>query len=231
MLALHWAYFFNEPVPVIHGLYAITNQELMPGSLLLPKTEAALAGGCRLVQYRNKSATTELKRREAADLRELCERYQAVLIINDSVELAAASGAHGVHLGQDDAAVDQARRLLGPRAIIGATCHSSLALAERACDQGADYFAFGRFFPSQTKPLAPPAPLALLNELRQQRRLPVVAIGGINIDNAPSLIAAGADCLAVSHELFRGDDLGEIRRRAARFSSFFETALESRQEP
>ncbi|MCW8196217.1 thiamine phosphate synthase [Proteobacteria bacterium 005FR1] len=216
---------------MIEGLYAITNEDLMPGGLLLEKTEAALLGGCRLVQYRNKMASAEAKRIEAAKLRELCERHGASLIVNDSVSLAFDVNAHGVHLGQDDEAVDRAREILGDKAIVGATCHASLSLARRACDLGADYLAFGRFFPSQTKPQAPPAELSLIAEIKAQLHLPTVAIGGINRDNAASLIAAGADCLAVSHELFRGDDLDEIRRRAAQFTSLFQTSTESRQEP
>lgn len=210
---------------MIKGLYAITNEELMPGSLLLEKTEAALLGGCRLVQYRNKTASDEAKRLEGGALRSLCERYGALLIINDSISLARAVQAHGVHLGQEDEAVDRARELLGEKVVVGATCHASPSLARHACDLGADYLAFGRFFPSQTKPLAPPADLALLAQVKAQLHLPLVAIGGINMDNAPSLIAAGADCLAVSHELFRGDDLEEIRRRAAGFTSLFQTQL------
>lgn len=211
---------------VIKGLYAITNETLMPDDLLLQKTEAALAGGCRLVQYRNKLHCPEQQRREATLLRALCERHGALLIINDSVDLALAIGADGVHLGQEDQTLDVARQQLGPSAIIGATCHASTSLARTACDVGADYLAFGRFFPSQTKPNAPPAPLSLLAEVKRTLHLPTVAIGGVNVDNAGTLIAAGADCLAVSHDLFRSDDLEQIRQRAARYVSLFDTAQE-----
>lgn len=213
---------------MIQGLYAITNAALMPGAQLLKKTESALAGGCRLVQYRNKTGDKSLKYREARALQELCGSYGAMLIINDSVELAEAVQAGGVHLGQDDSSVESARKRLGPDAVIGATCHASLELAERACGQGASYLAFGRFFPSSTKPLAPPAHPDVLARVGLQLRLPTVAIGGINMDNAAFLIRAGADALAVSQDLFAGDDLAEIRRRTARYVSLFDTVQEPR---
>lgn len=192
----------------------------MPNEAFLWKAEAALQGGCRLIQYRNKQGSAELQQREASALRKLCDQYQALLIINDSPELAAAVSADGVHLGQGDSALETARRQLGEKAIIGTTCHGSLDLAERAHQSGANYLAFGRFFSSQTKPEAPPADLQLL-KAAQRFQLPLVAIGGINRDNAPLLIAAGADCLAISHELFSGGDPREIRQRAEYFSSLF----------
>lgn len=211
---------------MIKSLYAITNESLMPGDLLSQKVEAALLGGCRLIQYRDKLSSWSEQLRRAKALRELCEEYGALLIINDSVELAKAADAHGVHLGQEDGAIRQARYGMGAEAIIGATCHASLSLAEHACSTGASYLAFGRFFPSQTKPQAPPAELPLLSQAKHDLHLPTVAIGGINVDNARTLIAAGADCLAVSYDLFRGDDLEQIRHRAAHYVSLFDTAQE-----
>jgi thiamine-phosphate pyrophosphorylase len=198
----------------------------MPGGLLLEKTEAVLLGGCRFIQYRNKTSAAGKQLREAKALRALCDQYGALLIVNDSVELANAAGAHGVHLGQNDASIAAAREHLGPEAVIGSTCHGSLELAINACQAGASYLAFGRFYSSQTKPQAPPASLALLSQVKQKLPLPTVAIGGIDVDNAPALIAAGADCLAVCHDLFRSDDLEQVRRRAAHHVSLFDTVQE-----
>ena len=139
-------------------------------------------------------------------------------MINDDTELAKACGAHGVHLGQSDGIISQARAFLGNQAIIGNTCHGSLELAQAGVGQGCDYVAFGAFFTSSTKPDASPAPISLLNEARSTLPVPVVAIGGINMDNADQVINAGADMIAVIHNLFASDD---ICSRAAQFNSLF----------
>lgn len=186
----------------------------MQGSLLIEKSEAALKGGCKLLQYRNKTASFEQKIQEATQLKLLCERYQTLLIINDSIELARNVKADGVHLGQTDTPVKKARNELkkyfDEDFIIGVTCHDSLQLAEQAEKNGASYVAFGRFFPSKTKPEAPPATLQLIEESREKIRLPVVAIGGINSDNASLLIQAGVDSIAVSDDLFSKNILSTV---------------------
>ncbi len=187
---------------VITGLYAITNEELMQDEDLITKSEAALVGGCKLLQYRNKHSEFDKKITEGNRLRELCDRYGAKLIVNDSIELANIIKADGVHLGQTDESITLARKTLGESAIIGATCHDSLSLAQNAIQEGASYVAFGRFFPSHTKPDASPAPLSLIMEAKNSLHVPVVAIGGINRDNAHQLISAGADCIAISNDLF-----------------------------
>lgn len=194
-------------------LYAITDDHLMPGSLLLNKSEAALKGGCHWLQYRSKDAGLSLQARVAAasQLKLLCRRYGAKLIINDDIELAQTINADGVHLGQDDGSVTQARMQLGPNSIIGVTCHDQLALAHRAIAEGASYVAFGRFYPSKTKPNAQAAPLSLLNQARQLG-VPVTAIGGITLANAGFVIEAGASAIAVCHSLFACDDV-ETRAR------------------
>ena len=145
----------------LRGLYAITDSQLLTDGKLLPYVEAALEGGARLLQYRDKSDDDARRLREAEALRGLCERYGATLIINDDAELAARLGV-GVHLGQTDGSLSAARALLGRQAIVGATCHAQLELAEQAVREGANYIAFGRFFQSNTKPGAPAATLELL---------------------------------------------------------------------
>lgn len=203
-------------MPDIRGLYAITDPALTPGERLLPACEAALRGGARLLQYRDKLACAEDRERRARALVDLCHHHGALLLINDDVRLAQRIGAHGVHLGQSDGAVADARALLGTQAIIGVTCHNQPLLAEKAVDQGASYVAFGRFFASVTKPLAPSAPLEVL---AHDLPVPKVAIGGITPDNAAILIRAGASALAVIHGLFARDD---IEATARQFSRLFE---------
>jgi len=204
----------------LRGLYAITDSRLLADGRLLPYAEAALRGGARLLQYRDKSGNDSTRLREAGALRELCERHGATLIINDDAELAARLGA-GLHLGQEDGSLATARALLGGRAIIGATCHASLELAAQARRDGASYVAFGRFFNSNTKPGAPSATPEILAQARQATSLPIVAIGGVTVDNAPQLIAGGADLVAVIHALFAAESAAEVERRARAFSALF----------
>jgi thiamine-phosphate pyrophosphorylase len=198
-------------------LYAITDDQLLAGRFL-SYVQAALEGGVTLLQYRDKRHDEARRLREASELLKLCERYKTRLIINDDAELAARLGV-GVHLGQTDGSLPDARALLGHQAIVGATCHGKLELAERAKAEGASYVAFGRFFPSHTKPDAPPVPLELLSKVRARVNLPIAVIGGITVDNAPSLVEHGADLLAVVHGLFGAQTPAEVTRRARAFNA------------
>ncbi|MGA4632484.1 thiamine phosphate synthase [Pseudomonas solani] len=207
----------------LRGLYAITDSALLADGRLLPYVEAALKGGARLLQYRDKSGDDARRLREAEALRELCARHGAQLIINDDAELAARLSV-GVHLGQGDGSLAAARALLGRNAIIGGTCHANLEFAEAAVREGASYIAFGRFFNSNTKPGAPAATPELLDEAKRRFALPLVAIGGVTQDNAPELIARGADLIAVIHALFAADSPAEVKRRARAFSALFDPA-------
>ncbi|MFT6636379.1 thiamine phosphate synthase [Alcanivorax sp.] len=205
----------------LHGLYAITDPALTPDERLLPAAEAALRGGARLLQYRDKTASPAQREYRAAQLRALCHQYGALFIVNDDPALAARVNADGVHIGQSDGGIKAARDQLGDSRIIGVTCHGDLALAGQAAEAGADYLAMGRFFTSQTKPQAPPASLAVLRQACQQFHQPVVAIGGVNPDNAPQLIDAGAVSVAVIHALFGHTDTASIEAAARRFSACF----------
>lgn len=200
----------------LRGLYAITDSQLLAGKFLA-YVEAALEGGVTLLQYRDKSSDEARRLREAEALRNLCERYKTQLIINDDAELAARLGV-GVHLGQTDGPLGPVRALLGHQAIVGATCHASLELAEQAAREGASYVAFGRFFNSNTKPGAPSANLELLGQAHLKLHIPVCAIGGITLDNAAPLVAHGVDLLAVIHGLFGAESTGEVTRRARAFN-------------
>ena len=198
--------------PRLAGLYAITPAA---DTDLAPAVEAALRGGARVIQFRDKHGAPAARRAQAETLLALCRAHDALLLVNDDVELAAAIGAHGVHLGQDDMPPAVARARLGAEAVIGVTCHASLALAEQATAAGADYVAFGRFFASRSKPEAPPAPVALLGEARRRLALPIVAIGGITPENGAQLIAAGAHMLAVIEGIFGRPDSEAAARACA----------------
>ena len=187
---------------VISGLYVITAEVAGGSEELLRRAEATLAGGARVLQYRDKSDEHARRLREATALAALCRHHAALFIVNDDVELAANAGAGGVHVGRDDRGVTEARARLGAQAVIGASCYDSLARAEAAAAAGADYLAFGSFYPSTVKPGAPRPQPALLGEARRFG-LPLVAIGGIDADNAAPLIAAGADAVAVISSVFQ----------------------------
>lgn len=201
----------------LRGLYAITDGQLLAGRFL-SYVEAALEGGVTLLQYRDKTHDESRRLREASELLKLCERYKTRLIINDDAELAARLGV-GVHLGQSDGSLSNARALLGHKAIVGATCHGRLELAEQARADGATYVAFGRFFTSQTKPDAPAVPLDLLEQVRARVNLPIAVIGGITLENAAPLVEHGADLLAVVNGLFGADSPAEVTRRAKAFNA------------
>jgi thiamine-phosphate pyrophosphorylase len=200
------------------GLYAITPERSLRGEALIAAVTAALDGGAVMVQYRAKRGASAA---EALALHHACQARGVPLIVNDDPVLALDVGAAGVHLGRDDAAIAAARALLGERAIIGASCYDDLGRATEAVRAGADYVAFGRFYPSATKPQAVPAPPALLTEARRQLAVPIVAIGGITPDNGAALITAGADLLAVVDGVFGAVD---PRQAAARYQSLFTIA-------
>ena len=200
----------------MRGLYAITPTSLcLDPPRMLDAVEAALRGGARLVQYRDKTRDTARRLDSARALRMLCERHRARLIINDDVELALAAGAHGVHLGLDDMGLVDARARLGPDRLIGITCQDSMARARAASEGGADYLAFGAFFPSRTKPDARHATLALLADARALTSLPLCAIGGITADNGAALVDAGADLIAAVDGVFGAADIESAARAYA----------------
>lgn len=200
------------------GLYAITPEEPDTDRLLM-LVRAALTGGAAAIQYRSKSTPSALRHEQARALAELCHASGAPLIVNDDVELAREAGADGAHLGADDGDIAAARRRLGPDRLLGASCYDRLDLALAAKAAGADHVAFGAVFASPTKPAAVRAPLALFAEARRAVGLPLVAIGGITIDNADAVIAAGADALAVISSVF---DAPDVAVRARAFKHLFE---------
>jgi thiamine-phosphate pyrophosphorylase len=200
------------------GLYVITDNSLIPPRQLTDCTALAIAGGAVVIQYRNKQASDRDRHAEATALVALCRRHKIPLIINDDADLAAAVGASGVHLGKTDPPIQQTRERLGPQAIIGVSCYNDIDRALVAARAGADYVAFGRFFPSRSKPDAAPAGSTVLRHARRQLDLPIVAIGGITPANGQPLLAAGANLLAAIHGIFGQPD---IRAAAAQYADLF----------
>jgi len=193
----------------LRGLYAIT-PELADSDTLLQHAARALEGGIAALQYRSKHSSGERRSRQAIALAAMCRGRGVPFIVNDDVALALESGADGVHLGRNDGALAAARAKLGGR-LLGASCYDSLSAARAAVAAGADYIAFGSVFPSSTKPAAVRAPLTLFGDARTLG-VPLVAIGGITLHNAPQLLVAGADSLAVISDLFEATDIAEKAR-------------------
>jgi thiamine-phosphate pyrophosphorylase len=203
---------------VIHGLYAIADSAYLTATAFVSAVAAALAGGAQVIQYRDKTRDAATREHIARELNALCRSHGVPFLINDDLAVAHAVEASGVHLGCDDPPIAAARAALGPGALIGVSCYNELERARAAQAAGADYVAFGRFFPSRTKPQAVPAPPALLRAARAELNIPIVAIGGITPDNGGSLIAAGADALAVIEGVFAQAD---IRAAAERYARLF----------
>jgi len=199
-------------------LYAITPDE-PDTALLIKKVTAALQGGVALLQYRNKAANHKLKTQQARALLPLCRQYGVPLIINDSIKLCLTLDADGVHLGAEDGDLKEARTRLGADKILGASCYNRIDLALQAQLAGADYVAFGACFSSDTKPNARHAPLSLFKEAKQQILVPIVAIGGITLENAVQVLRAGADAIAVVNALFSAENITETSQQLNRYFS------------
>lgn len=186
------------------GVYLITPDEA-DTARLLERTRPLLAAGATWLQYRNKVADAATRHEQALALQALCAAAGVPLIVNDDAALASAIGAAGVHLGEDDGDIATARALLGPGAIIGASCYDQIELAQRAVAAGASYVAFGAFFPSRSKATTRRAHPRLLREAAALG-VPRVAIGGLTPDNSTPLVESGADLLAVISSVFAADD-------------------------
>jgi thiamine-phosphate pyrophosphorylase len=198
----------------MRGLYAIT-PDMADTDALLRKVEEALKAGIAMLQYRNKIMSKDKRLLQAKALAPLARGYGVPLIVNDDVDIALAVGANGAHVGKDDGDLAVAREKLAGK-ILGASCYNDLEKGRAAVRAGADYVAFGSVFPSPTKPGAVRAPLSLFGH---DLGVPLCAIGGITLENAPALIAAGASLLAVITDLF---DAPEIAVRAGEYRKLFE---------
>lgn len=201
----------------LRGLYAVTPDE-SDTARLLALAERVLAGGPALLQYRNKTADPALRRAQARGLQALCRAAGVPYVVNDDLALALEIGADGAHLGRDDGPPAAARAALGAQRILGLTCYADWSRATEGAAVGADYIAFGAMFPSVTKPNAPPAPFAMITRAKRELGLPVAAIGGITLANAPQVLAAGADLLAVVSDVFAA---GDPAARVAAYRALF----------
>ncbi|MEK6685068.1 MAG: thiamine phosphate synthase [Pseudomonadota bacterium] len=201
----------------ISGLYAIT-PDLENTNDLLNKVQQALEGRVQLIQYRNKLANEILRRKQAKLLLQLCREYGIPLIINDHLDLAIEIDADGLHVGQDDMSVTKARNQFGQDKIIGASCYNNLNLAVQAEKEGADYVAFGAFFSSLTKPNTISVTMDLVDQAKKKISLPIVAIGGIKLANARTVIQGGCAAVAVCNDLFHTEN---IKTTATQYSQLF----------
>lgn len=200
------------------GLYVITHHDDLTIEQLISDITATLMGGASTVQFRDKTSSKEEKLKRALALQTLCKNYKTTFLINDDIELCKKINADGVHLGLSDTSINEARDTLGSNKIIGSSCHDSLELALQAKQRGADYIALGRFFASKTKTHAPQARLENISIIKKQCNLPIVAIGGITLDNAPTLISHQIDAIAVINDLLSQQD---IKHHSEKLCSLF----------
>lgn len=205
-------------MPKLAGLYAVTDEHLIPEEKFKQAVEAALQGGAKIIQYRDKSDDENKRFQQADILCDLCRQYKAISIINDDIALTKAVNADGIHLGRDDISITEARRSLGKEAIIGISCYNDLQLASDAEKHTASYVAFGAMFSSPTKPGAITSDPHIITAAKQQLSIPVCAIGGITEQNIQQLVQQGADMTAVISSLFSSKD---IKGSADTLSQYF----------
>lgn len=203
----------------VRGLYAVT-PDLADTTELAARVAAAIAGGASAIQYRNKAADRPSRRAQAAALARVHAVHGALLIVNDDADLAAAVDADGVHIGEEDMSIAAARELVGPDRLVGVSCYDDFARARAAVAAGADYVAFGSFFPSSVKPDARKANVDLLTQARSLG-VPVVAIGGIDAGNAAGLARAGADAVAVITAVFGETTIDDVENAARTIARLF----------
>ena len=202
---------------IIKGLYAIT-PDSADLNTLIQKTQLAIEGGAFMVQYRSKILNRDVKMQQCAAILRLCREYDIPCIVNDDVEMCRVLEADGVHLGENDDNIAEVRRILGEDSIIGSSCYDQLNRAKQAQKEGASYVAFGAVFPTPTKPNAPRATLELLREAKSEIQIPIVAIGGITMNNAHDVIETGIDAIAVITSLYESNS---IKETAETFSQMF----------
>jgi len=192
--------------PIIKGLYAITH-DCDDTPLLIDKVEEAVESGVSVLQYRNKVATAQIKMQQASLIKGICDQRKVPFIINDDVALCDTLDADGVHLGKYDSTIDDVRQILGPDKIIGISCYNDMERVETMFSKACDYIALGACFPSSTKPNAPHASIEFIKKVMTQASKPVVAIGGINLDNCRSVLDCGVSAIALVNEVFSSYDI------------------------
>jgi thiamine-phosphate pyrophosphorylase len=206
---------------IIKGLYAIT-PDSADLNTLIQKTQLAIEGGAFMVQYRSKINDRDVKMQQCAAILRICREYDIPCIVNDDVEMCRVLKADGVHLGENDDNIAEVRYILGEDAIIGSSCYDQLNRAKQAQKEGASYVAFGAVFPTPTKPNAPRATLELLREAKSEIQIPIVAIGGITVNNAHDVIKTGIDAIAVITSLYEAKT---IKETAETFAKMFQIKI------
>ena len=206
---------------IIKGLYAIT-PDSADLNTLIQKTKSAIEGGAFMVQYRSKIQDRDVKMQQCAAILRLCREYEIPCIVNDDVDMCRVLEADGVHLGEKDDNIAEVRHILGEDAIIGSSCYDQLDRAKSAQKEGASYVAFGAMFATSTKPNAPRATLALLKEAKREIQIPIVAIGGITVNNAHDVIKTGIDAIAVITSLYEAKS---IKETAETFAKMFQIKI------
>ena len=197
---------------IIKGLYAVTPEE-KDLFVLSSQVESCIKGGARLIQYRSKTLSKIEQNKQARKIKMVCDYYKVPLIINDDIELCRILDADGVHLGENDDSLEKARLILGPSKIIGVSCYNSIDRVKKAVDKGDTYIALGACSPTITQPNAPTASLDLIALVLKKFKIPVVAIGGINLENIELLINEGINCVAVINSLFKTKDIEGMARQ------------------
>lgn len=192
----------------MRGLYLITDEKLTPYDRLEEYLIPALKNGAKLIQLRDKNMSDEALEPIALKIKKLCHDHNALFIVNDRIDLANEVDADGLHIGRDDEEFSLARRILGKKKLIGVSCYGDIFRAKEFEHRGADYVAFGSFFPSATKPDAPTIKADLLLDAKRMLKIPVCAIGGITAENAGELIQKGADMTAVISDVWQAEDIG-----------------------
>lgn len=204
----------------MQGLYLVT-PDWDDTDALLASTAAALGARVALVQYRHKTAPLEQRRAQAAALLALCRRHRVPFVVNDHVDLCNELDADGVHVGGTDIAVAEARRLVGPDRIVGASCYGELALATGAAAAGASYVALGGFYPSRVKRYAVTTPPSIIDDARRAVALPCVVIGGMTPENAAPLVARGAHMVAAISSVYGTGSVSDAAAAAGAFAGLF----------
>ncbi len=211
-----------ENLHIINGLYAITPDQKNL-SILSSQVESCIKGGAKLIQYRSKKLSKIVQKKQAKQIKIVCNSYNIPLIINDDIELCRNLDADGVHLGENDDSLLKARKLLGPSKIIGISCYNSIDRVKMAIDGGASYVALGACFPTKTKPNAPQVTIDLIKFVLKRFNIPLVAIGGIDNENVELLVKEGVKCVALINALFSAKD---IEKKAKVFTNILKKNYE-----
>lgn len=196
---------------VLRGLYAITDERLTPHNTIVTQVEQALRGGINILQYRNKTDSDEEVEAICCELLRVCRQYNVPFVIDDRPYLAQKIGADGLHIGKDDIPLTQARAIFD-KGFIGVSCYGSIKKGLEAEAEGADYVAFGSFFPSPTKPHSGIVSMSVLDRAKAALKIPICAIGGINISNIHEIHAHNPDMISVVSAVFEGNITNNINR-------------------